>query len=264
MALLLNLEHLHILPETCLRHAAAVSRGADRKAALNCDRGVVLACDFASDRARRNPAFRGVPYAIIPASSHYAMHLPEINPAETAHKILAKAMGLEDYCWIRDHLDQIGMGTFQRRFSYFFKLRRSAKWKVDYFAFMARARKRGTTFEEALRHLYALGGKVVMSFASKLVFVLDPGRPIWDSIVTKKFGLELKLPDGPAKLDEAVLAYGRFEVAYAELLSSKSGRAALAYFDRTFPEYAAKISAVKKLDCLLWSAGAETDDDEVW
>lgn len=184
MALLLNLEHLHILPETCLRHAAAVSRGADGKAALNCDRGVVLACDFASDRARRNPAFRGAPYAIIPASSHYAMHLPEINPAETA--------------------------------------------------------------------------------ASKLVSVLDPGKPIWDSIVTKKFGLELKLPDGPAKLDEAVLAYGRFEVAYAELLSSKSGRAALAYFDRTFPEYAAKISAVKKLDCLLWSAGAETDDDEVW
>ena len=193
------------------------------------------------------------------------MHLPEINPAETVHKLLTKALGLEDYCWVRDHLDQVGTDTFQRRFSYFFKLRRPAEWKVAYFKFMARARTRGTTFEATLRHLYTLGEKpqLEMSFASKLAAVLDPEKPIWDSIVTKEFGLELKVPDGRTKLDEAVLAYARFEAAYAELLSSKSGRAALAYFDKTFPEYAGKISAVKKLDCLLWGAGSHGGMDSV-
>jgi len=39
------------------------------------------------------------------------MHLPEINPAETVHKLLTKALGLEDYCWVRDHLDQVGTDT---------------------------------------------------------------------------------------------------------------------------------------------------------
>ena len=69
MALLLNLEHLHILPETCLRHAAAVSRGADGKAALNCDRGVGLACDIASDRAPPIPRFHSPDEdAIMPES----------------------------------------------------------------------------------------------------------------------------------------------------------------------------------------------------
>lgn len=189
------------------------------------------------------------------------MTIPVLDPAKSVHDILAKALGLVDYCWIRAHLDEIRTKEFQNAYSSFCRLRRPAAWKRKYFAFMAQAREEGTSFEQTLRYLSTIvdpktgKGRVEMSFASKLVAFLDPSRPIWDSIVSQKFGLVANFSNEGNKLEEAVRLYAEFEQAYGELVRSDSGKKAIAHFDALFPEYAETVSDVKKIDCFLWGSG---------
>ncbi len=179
----------------------------------------------------------------------------KIDPVQILNTCLAEAIGLTDYCWIRRNLDKCATDEFRARYSSFFRLRREESWKGKYFRYLGNARREGCDFASTLQYLYGLEGKVEASFASKLVAVIDPSKPIWDSIVLRYFGLAPKATTPTAKLDEALGLYAELQKRYAELLASESGLNAIAVFNKTFPEYAAEVSDIKKLDCFIWASG---------
>jgi len=185
-----------------------------------------------------------------------------LNSTKILRDCLANALGLGEYCWLRQHLNEAESEEFKRRYSFFFKLRRSDAWRTEYFRYLSQVQKTGTDFKKTLRYLYEMGKTIGMkrasvepSFASKLVAIVDPSKPIWDSHVMSCFGLVQKAINPEEKIAEALQLYAKLKDGYAELLVLKASREAIAHFDKVFPEYNDIVLSVKKLDCFLWAMG---------
>ena len=94
------------------------------------------------------------------------------------------------------------------------------------------------------------------SFTSKMVHMLNPDCPIWDSKVMGKLssfcGRYSTSWDDETKLKQAPLVYKGLIDWYRVYLSTTNAKDVIEEFDKHFSTYATKITLTKKIDFMLW------------
>ena len=90
-----------------------------------------------------------------------------------------------------------------------------------------------------------------MSFVSKMVAMVDPEYPIWDSVVTKgHFKIIAPYANAKNRLQQGIERYDQYCRNYSSYMQTEEGKKKIEEFDRLFPQ--TEISDVKKLDFILW------------
>lgn len=176
--------------------------------------------------------------------------------------------GVDRYCRIMS-LFNGGAGcvdaAFQRLYTGFYRVRRSASWAESYFSLMSDfSRRGGSDFGTILKAVDAIPGSgVELSFSSKMLATINPKMPIWDSQVKNALGLS-DIPQHGSKEfreEQAITLYAKLRGEFACLLADKDVKREIAAFDALLPDYASRLTDEKKLDYLLWSAGRPTTTD---
>lgn len=179
--------------------------------------------------------------------------------------------GVEAYSNIMGYLVHGGKGPldtdFQKACNNFFQIRRmSEEWKREFYGLLNEywSSRKSLDFTTALTSLYKLTcdsatkrtSKVQCSFTSKMVHMLNPDCPIWDSKVMGKLssfcGKYSTSWDDETKLKQAPLVYKGLIDWYRVYLSTTNAKGVIEEFNKHFPTYAAKITPTKKIDFMLW------------
>ena len=163
--------------------------------------------------------------------------------------------GLEKYRMLRRRLYEVNVAEdrdFQRAFNGFFRMgRRTEDYYNDYYCCLQQHKETGMTFAEMLTFFYEKYGRLEMSFVSKMVALVDPNQPIWDSVVTKgHFGIVAPYASVKNRLQKGIEKYEQYCQSYAAYMGTAEAKAKIAEFERLFPD--AAITDVKKLDFMLW------------
>ena len=163
--------------------------------------------------------------------------------------------GIEKYQVLRRQLfttDVSADRDFQKAFNGFFRMgRRTGAYYNDYYSYLQQHKEAGISFAEALTYLYQKHGKLEMSFVSKMVAMVDPTYPIWDSVVTKgHFGIIAPYTNVKNRLQKGIERYEQYCRCYETYMQSEEAKEKLAEFEKLFP--GSEITDVKKLDFMLW------------
>lgn len=163
--------------------------------------------------------------------------------------------GIEKYQFLRQQLFSKDVSTdrdFQKTFNGFFRMgRRTAAYYNDYYRYLQQHKETGISFAEALTYFYQNHGRLEMSFISKMVAIVDPTFPIWDSIVTKgHFGIVAPYVYANNRLQKGIALYEEYCRCYDTYMQSMVAKEKIAKFKMLFPEV--DITDVKKLDFMLW------------
>ena len=164
-------------------------------------------------------------------------------------------VGLKKYQYLRQRLFAVNVSAdreFQRAFNGFFRMgRRSELFYTDFYRYLEQHKISGVSFSDALTFLYEKHGRLEMSFVSKMVALVDPSYPIWDSIVTKgHFGIVAPYASEKDRLQKGIAKYEMYCRQYYTYLETESAKKQLALFETMFPN--TDLSEVKKLDFMLW------------
>ena len=168
---------------------------------------------------------------------------------------LELAWGLPRYARIIHRLRSVDVSAnaeYQKDFSRYFRVRRDSEWKRIFYAELERLKPVGAEFEPVLNYLYEETGLVEASFASKLVAVIDPTKPILDSKVLAYLGLRIGGSSPERRLSAAFQAYYHIVEWYEAYLARPEAAENIKLFDSLLPGYT-WVSDTKKIDFLLWS-----------
>lgn len=163
--------------------------------------------------------------------------------------------GINKYQYLRQQLFVTDVSTnqdFQRIFNGFFRMgRRTQSYYNDYYCYLQQHKKTGISFADALTYLYQKHGRLEMSFVSKMVALVNPTFPIWDSVVTKgHFGIIAPNINLKNRLQKGIEKYEQYRHCYDTYMQSDKAKNKIAEFNALFPK--ANITDVKKLDFMLW------------
>ena len=163
--------------------------------------------------------------------------------------------GIEKYLVLRKMLFETNVAkdrVFQKAYNGFFRMgRRTEEYYQDYYCYLEQHKTSGASFAEVLKFLYEKHGRLEMSFASKIVAMIDPEYPIWDSVVTKgHFKIIAPYASAKNRLQQGIERYEHYYRVYSLYMQSEEGKKKIEEFDRLFPH--TEISNVKKLDFVLW------------
>jgi hypothetical protein len=139
---------------------------------------------------------------------------------------------------------------FRRRFAGLYRIRsRTVDWKDGYFSLMEREKgKVGHDIGALLDEFRQATGRVELSFISKLIAIIDPAQPVWDSVVTG----HLKIPNRyPWTLDERVTSYQTLKQRTGELLAHPLFAGVHEAYDCRFPGHG--HMPMRILDASLWA-----------
>ena len=167
----------------------------------------------------------------------------------------ARSLALDKYKLILNNVKAVDVSKdfgFQKMFNAFFRIRRNAEWRECFYELFECAKKNHFTFEEIINGLYMQTGNVEASFSSKMLATIDQDKPIWDQYVLHNLGLELKGKTSQERIKNAAMIYSQIEDWFDEYLQTDEAYENIVEFDRWFPSYT-WLSAVKKIDYLLWS-----------
>lgn len=162
---------------------------------------------------------------------------------------------LDRYDWLRASLPVLDIATdleFQHTFSGLFRLRymRTAHRPIYFGIMEANKRATGLTFRDLLTGYYADAGRWEVSFISKLLHIIEPNRPVWDSIVSRHLGLTLSRQ---RNLQNCSDAYTELESEMNDLLGDPLFTAVESAFSARFPNRA--YTPVRILDVSVWGLG---------
>lgn len=164
-------------------------------------------------------------------------------------------IGVEKYRYLRQYLFETDVSLnrdFQKSFNGFFRMgRRTGSYYADYYRYLQEHKTTGITFAEVLTFLYQRHNRLEMSFASKMVAMVDPTFPIWDSVVTKgHFRIVAPYANVKNRLQKGIEKYEQYCRCYELYMQTADAKAKIMEFEKHFP--ATDISDVKKLDFMLW------------
>ena len=180
--------------------------------------------------------------------------LPSVDLDKSFVKLHAQKNYLVRYTEIMNGIDAIDDPVYQKKYSGYYRVRRNADWKREYFRLMAGFREReNPSFGEILLRLYQATGQIEASFASKMLATLDANMPIWDSNVLKALQLRLKGKNTEIRFSNAVVLYDRICSWYKTFLHTDQAKGMVEKFDQEFPDYET-MSATKKIDFILWAS----------
>jgi hypothetical protein len=177
----------------------------------------------------------------------------QLTPAQIARALPRIAPGLQKYWWLQSELSLRDVATdvdYQRRFVGFYRVRRSAPWRQEFFRLLERGKYRPLTMRDALKHMSAATSRIEASFVSKLVATLNPGLPVIDSLVLQNLGLRLPTGAVEQRIIEIVLLHKRLADSYATFLDTAAGRDLIFHFAAAYPAF--PITNTKMLDLVLW------------
>ena len=133
---------------------------------------------------------------------------------------------------------------------------RKSQYYERFYLFLEQKKDKGVTFEETLDYLKETGGRLELSFSSKLIHVINPNRPIWDKIVAENH-FKMKPPgyDGgkSARQKEIIKLYHEYCSRFYEYLDSTNGQAILQLFNDKYPHTG--FTDAKKMDFIIWADG---------
>jgi len=181
-----------------------------------------------------------------------------ISQVKGALSITIIARGLEQYISLRDRIQKVVVSEdmqFQKDYNHFFRIRqKNEKFYTEYYKFMEKHKKdKALTFEVVLDHLYKKAGSVEASFASKLLSMINPDKPVLDSRVLEIIDIKWSWYSEPKKrIERSIVAYEAICEWYKDHF--KSGEAAkwIELFDKHYPDAKDRITGVKKIDLILW------------
>lgn len=185
-----------------------------------------------------------------------------LNPSTVIESSLETAFNLKTYIYILSAIQQdnfVATPEFRKKFNGFFRVRqRSQDWYDYYYKLMEEQKSANRGFRELLVCLEIVSGTIDVSFVSKMMAAVNPSLPIWDKYVLQNLRLlkrweKMAVHDKTLRIDEADKIYGEIKSRYEIFISSKEGEACIAAFDSAMPNYKEKLTAVKKIDYLLWS-----------
>lgn len=181
--------------------------------------------------------------------------------------------GVETYLKIMSYLVPGGAGPydidFQKLCNAFFQIRMPEDWRKQFYDLFSGYWNKGIRpdFKTVLTNLHKWTGDpatrrtskkyaLQCSFTSKMVHMLNPELPIWDSKVMGKlspFCGKYSIKWKPAKkLANAPLVYDGLKDWYDKYLPTSNAKTVIAEFDLHFPAYASSITQTKKIDFMLW------------
>lgn len=163
--------------------------------------------------------------------------------------------GIDKYEFLRKRLFEADVSQdreFQRAFNGFFRMgRRTEAYYTDFYCYMQQHKSAGISFADALTYLHEKHGRLEMSFVSKMVAIVDPSRPIWDSVVTKgHFGIVAPCANVKNRLQKGIEKYEQYCCCYHTYMQTEEAKAKIAEFEKLFPN--TEITDVKKVDFMLW------------
>ena len=173
----------------------------------------------------------------------YVMGMPSTIDGHAAiQSSLARGWELDSYAqiqWASRETDVSSDTGFQWLHNRFYRVRRNVEWQAVYYEIM-QLEKTSTalSFKDVLREMRERTSNVEASFMSKIIAILDPDRPIWDSIVLERLGLKLKGTTAMAKLENAVGVYESIVGWYANYLATEDAARNIALLDELLPDYA--------------------------
>lgn len=181
-----------------------------------------------------------------------------IDCEDLFQKQIASSMGLNKYAQIIEAVNIVDVSQnreFQLLFNGFYRVRRNAIWRKEYYSLFEEFKKtKNVTFENILYSLFEKTSNIEPSFASKMLATLNVEQPIWDKYVVQK--LEVKVPSQNLskedRLKQIVLSYNEIENKYRTYLETNNAQDAISLFDKYLPDYK-WISDIKKIDAFLWS-----------
>ena len=185
-----------------------------------------------------------------------------LNPKTVIEDSLETAFGLRTYIGILNTIQQdhfVATAEFQKTFNGFYRVRqKSAAWYDKYYKLMEEQKSANRSFKDLLLYLEPVGGTIDVSFVSKLMAAVDPSLPIWDKYVLQNLELlkrweKMIGKDRMLRIDEACRIYQEIKIWYGTFICSKDGEECIVAFDTAMPSYRDKLTAVKKIDYLLWS-----------
>jgi len=141
-------------------------------------------------------------------------------------------------------------GEFRRKYNFFYRIRRNAKWQDAFYELMGRATSERLDFRAILEELRRATNRCEASFASKLVATLDTSKPVIDSMVLKNVGLRLPSLVSADRVNGICTVYGNLVSFFDAFLDTTTGEYLVNAFNQRYPEQT--ISNVKMLDLILW------------
>jgi hypothetical protein len=162
---------------------------------------------------------------------------------------------LNRYDFLRAQLPLVNVAQdnqFQQTFSGLFKLRYMEQaHRPIYFGTMEQQKNNAAlNFPALLDAYHQQTGRWEVSFISKLIAIIDPNRPVWDSIVSRRLALAL-----PVARNQANCA-----AAYVALNESMQGLLQRALFPNVLAGFAARFPGrlyqpMRILDTTIWGLG---------
>jgi hypothetical protein len=141
---------------------------------------------------------------------------------------------------------------YQRTFNGLYMVRRNALWRSKFFALLEACKTNGDPeFSTVLDQVFRETGRIEASFASKLVATIDPGLPVYDSIVRINLGLPQRSSHSSGRIELLMADYATIQDHSMEQTQSHKFRDLRRTFDDSFPEFR-DFSDTKVLDLMIW------------
>lgn len=141
---------------------------------------------------------------------------------------------------------------YQRTFNGLYMVRRNALWRSKFYALLESCKTdREPKFMMVLNILYRETGRIEASFASKLIATINPGLPVYDSIVRINLGLPQRSNRGSERLELLATDYANIQAHSVEQTHKPKFQELRAAFDDKFPEFR-DFSDTKILDLMIW------------
>jgi len=186
------------------------------------------------------------------------LFIPSIDLDAAMEQLKARRTENAGYMELMEMAEDIDNPEFQRKFTYFYRLRRDEGWRRKYYSLMKECQgRKNLDFGMIQLRLWQATGNIESSFSSKMLATLDPCKPIWDANVLKMLGLKAPVRGTPeVRMSLAVVIYNKICRWYEEFMKTEMAAEMITRFDQELPEMRG-ISAVKKIDFILWAGGAE-------
>lgn len=141
---------------------------------------------------------------------------------------------------------------YQRTFNGLYMVRRNALWRSKFYTLLETCKADSEPeFFMVLDKLFRETGRIEASFASKLIATINPGLPVYDSIVRINLGLPQRSSHSIGRIELLTADYASIQAHSIEQTQSNKYRHLRRTFDDNFPEFR-DFSDTKVLDLMIW------------
>lgn len=141
---------------------------------------------------------------------------------------------------------------YQRKFNGLYMVRRNASWRSKFYALLETCKTVSEPkFVIVLDKLFKETGRIEASFASKLIATINPGLPVYDSIVRINLGLPQRNNRSSDRIDLLATDYASIQAHSFEQTHTLRFKKLRTAFDNSFPEFQ-DFSDTKVLDFMIW------------